>query len=80
MAAPEPALEPAAGDKDYAVQLTIDEMLLEAAEQIEKARHAPSKVALGWRLKMASRALRCALEVYGDWFTVPEGKKNEEHV
>lgn len=71
MAASEPDL---ADGKDYAIHLTLDEVLQEVIAQAEKARHASSPEILGLRVKMMSRAARCALEIYGDWFahTVPK--------
>ena len=37
-----------------------------SAEFIEASRHADDDVMMGSYLKMASRCLRCALEMYGE--------------
>jgi hypothetical protein len=52
------------GDKDFAALLTMDEMLVMVIEQCELAREA-SGLKLRAHLSMASRAMRCALEIYG---------------
>jgi hypothetical protein len=59
-------------DLDYAYLATLDEALMLSIEHIEAVRHADSPLVQGVHLKMASRALRCALELYGE--------KNNEHV
>jgi hypothetical protein len=38
----------------------------------DQAQNAENRLAMGVHLKMASRALRCALEVYGSAFETPE--------
>lgn len=53
-------------DDDYLYLTTLDEVLLEAIENLEMVRHATSPWVQGVRLKMASRAMRCALEIYGE--------------
>lgn len=45
----------------------MDEVLLMVIENVDGARHANSEMEMGVRLKMASRAMRCALELYGEW-------------
>ena len=54
-------------NKDYAFYVTMDEMLLMLMEHLDEARHAGSDYLLGFHLRMASRVMRCALELYGDW-------------
>ena len=63
------------GDLDYAFFTTLDEVLKEVLEQIDMARNS-NMTQLGWRLKMASRALRCAMEIYGDEVAGIKEKKN----
>lgn len=58
-------MEDVAGDKNFILQLTMDEVLETVMEQCMLARDASDDRVLGVRLKMASRALRCALEIYG---------------
>ena len=52
-------------DLDYPFFDTINTVLKEAHEQIDMARNA-GIVELGWRLKMAIMALKCAAQIYGD--------------
>ena len=44
----------------------MDEVIGLVIEFAEKARHADSEVLLGAYLRMSSRAMRTALEIYGD--------------
>jgi hypothetical protein len=53
------------GDKDFIWLLTLDEAMLLCVDHLERARQCQNGLELGVNLKMASRALRCALEVYG---------------
>ena len=53
------------GALDYPWLVTMDEMLMLCIGHCELARHADSNLVLGVQLKMASMALRCALEIYG---------------
>jgi hypothetical protein len=53
-------------DRDYAFLATMDEVLLMTLEYLEKASLSQDAVMLGAYLKMASRSMRCALEIYGD--------------
>jgi hypothetical protein len=46
----------------------LNEVLLIAIDHMEAARHASSDRALEAYLKMSSRAMRCALEIYADRF------------
>ena len=52
--------------RDYLFLDTMEEVLWMTLEFVEEARHAKDDVTLGAYLKMASRAMRCALEMYGD--------------
>lgn len=54
-----------AGD-DYAYRTTMDEVLAMTEEFVEEARHSEDDVRLGSYLKLASRSLRIALEMYGE--------------
>jgi hypothetical protein len=69
-------MELADGDVDYAFYLTMYEVLELVIVHCSRAQHADSDLAMGVDLKMASRALRCALEIYGDRF----GKVPKEEV
>jgi hypothetical protein len=61
-----PLTDDVTGTRDFAFWETIDEVLVEAREQIDYARNTERMVSLVIRLKMAERALQCALEIYGD--------------
>jgi len=52
----------------------MDEVLEIVIEHIDEVRNTEDMVRQGAHLKMASRALRCALEIYGLQLKVP----NEE--
>lgn len=52
-------------DRDFPWLVTLDEALLLCVEHIDAARECQNALSLGLELKMASRALRCAMEVYG---------------
>jgi hypothetical protein len=51
------------GTRDYAFYVTMDEMLVLVGEFTETARHAETDMELEMYLKLASRSLRCALEM-----------------
>ena len=51
---------------DYSYLDTMNEVLGMVAEHVELARHARDDVMMGAYLRMASRAMRTALEIYGD--------------
>jgi hypothetical protein len=51
---------------DYPWLLTLDEVLCLSIEHMEIARQSHTELMIGVHLKMASRAMRCALELYGD--------------
>jgi hypothetical protein len=53
-------------ESDVAYLDTMDEVLELVLQFAEAARNADDDVALGVYLKMASRSLRCALEMYGE--------------
>ena len=52
-------------DRDYVWLLALDEAMLLCLEHLETARTCQDGLSLGVHLKMASRAMRSALEVYG---------------
>ena len=54
------------GDKEYAFFETLNEIFVAIETQVAMAKTTSSLPMLGVRLKMASRAMRCALEIYGD--------------
>ena len=58
---------------DYPYLDTMEEILWTVIEFTDAARYAKDDVTLGAYLKMASRAMRCALEIYGDHLS--ENKK-----
>ena len=51
--------------RDYGWLLSLDEAMLLCIKHLEAARQCQNGLTLGVNLKQASRALRCALEVYG---------------
>jgi len=51
---------------DYVFADTLEEVLLEAKKQIDMARNQSEVIILGVRLKLARRAIDCALEILGD--------------
>ena len=53
-------------DEDYPWLATLDEVLVIALLQVEEARRSQTGLELGVHLKMASRAMRCALEMFGE--------------
>lgn len=67
------------GDIDYGFHLTMNEVLGLVVDHCERARDTDDRFAMGIHIKMASRAMRCALEIYGDRFATqsaePEVKK-----
>lgn len=50
---------------DYPWLVTLDETIMLCIQHLECARQSQTGLELGVQLKMASRAMRCALEVYG---------------
>ena len=58
-------MEDVNGDKDFAFFLAMNETLELVMDHTELARNASDNQLLGIHLKMASRAMRCALEIYG---------------
>lgn len=65
-------------DRDYPWLLTLDETLILCVQHLEEARDSQDRLTLGLHLKMASRALRCALEVYG--MRLEKENKSEKQV
>ena len=53
-------------DRAFAYVATMGEVLEMTAQFVEEARQSKDDVRLGAYLKMASRAMRTALEIYGD--------------
>ena len=51
-------------ENEYPWLLALDEAMLKCLEHLEKAAVCQDGLTLGVNLKMASRALRCALEIY----------------
>ena len=51
---------------DIAYLSTMDEVLEMTLEFVEEARQSEDDVRLGVYLRMASRCMRCALEMYGE--------------
>jgi hypothetical protein len=52
--------------EEYGFNLAMYEALELVIEHCEKAKDAEGALPLGVQLKMASRAMRCALEIYED--------------
>ena len=71
-------LESAVGDKDFAFYLTMNETLELVMDHCEIARNASDNQLLGIHLKMASRAMRCALEIYGSHIGVLNTEEKHE--
>jgi hypothetical protein len=53
-------------ESDIAYLDTMNEVLAMTLEFLEEARNSHDDVRMGAYLKMASRSLRCAMEIYGD--------------
>ena len=51
----------------YPYAVTMNEVLEIVVEHIDEVLNTDDMVKQGVHLKMASRAMRCALEIYGDW-------------
>ena len=65
-------------DKDFAFFLTMSEVLELVMDHTEAARNAGDNQLLGIHLKMASRAMRCALEIYGSHIGVLNTEEKHE--
>jgi hypothetical protein len=52
--------------KDYAFYETLDGILSTCAKHIDAAGNEENEVRAVINLKMAQRAIECALEIYGD--------------
>jgi hypothetical protein len=69
-----------AESRDYPWLTTMNEVLEMTAEFVEGARQSQDDVTMGAYLKMASRSLRCALEIYGEHLSkgreMEQGEKN----
>ena len=65
---------------DFAYLDTVDEVLRLVMFYCEEARHSQTQLAIGVNLKMASRAMRCALELYGDHSEQKRKEKQSENV
>ena len=57
----------------------MDEVLVTVIDHAEKARQSQSGLEIGVQLKMASRALRCALEMVGERLEEKVGVKEFIH-
>lgn len=53
-------------DDSIALLSTLDEVLETCGDYIEAARHSDNWWRLGVNLTLASRAFKCALELYGE--------------
>jgi hypothetical protein len=62
-------------DLDYPYAITLDEVLEIVVEHVDAVRGTDDMLRQGVHLKMASRALRCALEIYGS--VIQEAPKKE---
>jgi hypothetical protein len=62
-------------DINYGFSLTVYEVLEEVIRHCERAENEEDLIRLGVHLRMASRAMRCALEVYG--WQLEEVRKKE---
>jgi hypothetical protein len=62
-------MEEPAVDLTYPYAVTMDEVLEIVVEHIDKVLNTDDMLKQGVHLKMASRALRCALEIYGSQIT-----------
>jgi hypothetical protein len=67
-------------ESDVAYLDTMDEVLELVLYFAECARHTQDDVALDNHLKMASRSLRCALEMHGEHLAQRAGMKQGEPV
>ena len=72
--------EPANDLSDFAYLDTLDEMLRIAVYFCEEARTSQSDLAIGANLRMASRAMRYALKLYGDQSEQKWKEKQSENV
>jgi hypothetical protein len=59
----------------YPYAVTLDEVLEIVIEHLEIVRNTDGLLKQGVHLKMASRAMRCALEVYGSQLEVLNREK-----
>ena len=61
-------------ESDVAYLDTMNEVLEMTAQFVEEARQSEDDVRLGVYLRMASRCMRCALEMYGEHL-IQQGEK-----
>lgn len=61
---------------EYGFYATMEETLQLVLKHVDEARHADDDLKLFVHLKMASRAMRCALELLSDWSA--QQVRNEE--
>jgi hypothetical protein len=54
------------GSRDFAFFVTMNDILKVVEKHVGYALFSDTHLTMGVHLKMASRALRCALEIYGD--------------
>jgi hypothetical protein len=59
----------------YPYAVTLDEVLEIVIEHIDKVQNTEDLLRQGVHLKMASRAMRCALEIYGSQLEVLNREK-----
>ncbi len=65
---------------DFAYLDTLDEVLRTVVYFCEEARHSQSDLAISVNLRMASRAMRNALKLYGDHSEQKWKEKQSENV
>ena len=70
------------GEKNFAVYEALNEVLLITIEQAELAQQAENMSVLWSRLRVAAKALCCALEIYRDWHSeiIKEKERKSEQV
>lgn len=61
------AATPDLSTRDYAFMESVNEVLTEAKDQLDMARNSDGVKRIAMRLRMAHRAIECALEFCGDY-------------
>jgi hypothetical protein len=65
-------MDETADDLNFAFSLTMHEVLELVIAHCDQAQNTENRLTMGVHLKMASRAMRCALEVYGSAIETPK--------
>jgi hypothetical protein len=65
------------GDVDYAFYLTMYEVLEDVIVHCDAAQHCENDVMLDFHIKMASRAMRCALQIQLDRLVAKRAETEE---